>query len=130
MDESLMHEGIDDRIAACARNGSCAGLVLKPMTLGGVARSMDLARKASERGWPVYFTHSFDSPIAAAATAEVALSSTGAVGPCGLDSFGRDDDWPSARVAQIERAAITPHDGAGLEVGAVVRAIRAATETS
>jgi L-Ala-D/L-Glu epimerase len=124
MDESLQVPGATERIRACAGRRTCSTLVLKPMALGGIVRCLELARLAADCGLEVLLTHLFDGPVAAAATAELALAlAAGAavngatVRACGLDSFGRSDDWPPATSPyQIESTHIRPGPRPGLGI--------------
>jgi L-alanine-DL-glutamate epimerase-like enolase superfamily enzyme len=95
-------------IEALAKKKIVSSLVLKPMLLG-LTRTWELARLAEELGLFVIVTHLFDGPVAAAATAEIALSLRGDLRACGLDSFGRAIDWPSSCTPpQILTARLRP----------------------
>jgi L-Ala-D/L-Glu epimerase len=121
MDESLVQEEDESDalmlMHACVERKICSGFVLKPMALG-ILRTIALARFAEAHGLFVIVTHLFDGPIAAAATSEVALSLSGDVRACGLDSFGREEDWPAVckPPSQIAAAKISCGERPGLSL--------------
>jgi L-alanine-DL-glutamate epimerase-like enolase superfamily enzyme len=119
MDESLLETGWQERAEACAGRGIVGAFVLKPMAAGGWLRCIDLAQRSRELAWWTYVTHLFDGPIAAAATAELALSLGGESHPSGIDLYGRSDDWPTLAPLQIGESHIMPLEHHGLGVDAI-----------
>jgi len=123
MDESLMHDGWRERVADAAGRRACSALVLKPMALGGFIASLEVARVAHAHGMSTYVTHLFDGPLAAAATAELALSLPTHVLACGLDAYGRINDWLEAPVKQIGETHVRPGTQTGLGVDEIASSI-------
>jgi o-succinylbenzoate synthase len=73
LDESLLGLDTDD----LAAHAACCGagfVVLKPMILGGLSRCLDLGRHAAALHLGVVVSHSFDGPVALAASAALALA--------------------------------------------------------
>jgi o-succinylbenzoate synthase len=68
LDESLEHREfetrIETRIEDLAKRGLIAALVLKPMLLGGVVRTLELAAIARSLGLGAIISHAFDGPRA------------------------------------------------------------------
>lgn len=81
-DESL---AIPALVAALLEARGCAAFVLKPTILGGLDRSLSIARRAAARGIDVVVTHLFDGPYSMAAAAELALALPRPPLACGLD---------------------------------------------
>ncbi len=128
MDESLLEPDAEAILRTCAARKTCAALVLKPMVLG-LVRTLNLARLAQELGLSVIVTHLFDGPVAAAATAEIALAVPGDVRAAGLDSFGRAEDWPaSCTPEQVGPSHLRPGQRPGLGVDPLVADIVGAEE--
>jgi len=70
-DEALSEPGSLDAII---EQRAADHLVLKPMRLGGLRRSVEIARRASEAGMPSFVTTTFDSSIGTAAALHVAAA--------------------------------------------------------
>jgi len=115
LDESLMRDDWRDRLAAAARAGFLAAVVLKPMTLGGFDRCLSVAEAAHSAGLAVIVTHVFDGPIGSAAAACLALAVRGPLMPCGLDAHGRLEH----ALAALDQTHILPFKAHGLGVDAV-----------
>ncbi len=81
LDESLQHLGQAELRALAPR---VHALVLKPMTLGGALRCLELARLAAELGLSVCVSHLHDGPVARAATLALAQALPGRVLACGI----------------------------------------------
>ena len=65
------------------------GLVLKPMFIGGLQRSLTLAERAAAAGLSVVVTTALDAAIGRAGALHVAAACPqGALWPCGLDTGG------------------------------------------
>lgn len=73
LDESLQRLG-SNAIEQLARARRARYLVLKPMTLGGISRCLELAELAHALGLRAVLSHSFDGPWAFRATAAAALA--------------------------------------------------------
>jgi o-succinylbenzoate synthase len=122
MDESLQEPGWQERIDDWTRRGVAGAIVLKPMALGGLRRCLEFGGIAAGLGWPLYVTHLFDGPIAAAACAALALSLPGQVLACGLDTHQRRLDWPTERPDAIGDSEIVCSARPGLGVDAMAHA--------
>ena len=96
--------------------GHVRALVIKPAVVGGVTATLDLAKIAREYGAEPVLSHTFDGPIARAATAELALALQTKLA-AGLGSHPALDLWPRHRIAAIRGRQIGPHavPGLGLE---------------
>lgn len=70
-DEALSEPGALDAIL---EQRAADFLVLKPMRLGGLRRSVGIARRASDAGMPSFVTTTFDSSIGTAAALHVAAA--------------------------------------------------------
>ena len=99
---------------------SLAGLVLKPMALGGALRCIAIAQAAQRAKVPVVVTHLLDGPVSAALSAELAAALPGRVLACGLATHPNLLAW-GVEIAQLcgpfARSAGRP--GLGLEVSEV-----------
>jgi o-succinylbenzoate synthase len=88
-------------------------VVLKPTVLGGFRASLEIAERAAEFGAESTVSHTFDGPIARAATAEIAL-----VLQCpravGLGMHPALDLWPPCDTAAIDGRRIVEHHEFGL----------------
>ncbi len=80
-DESLQPPG------ARVDGPGVAAVVIKPMCVGGITRSLELAAAARALGLGVVLSHLFDGPIALAAAAALALAVASPVRAQGLDRF-------------------------------------------
>ena len=78
---------------------ACAGLVLKPTLLGGLAVCLDLAERSRGAGKSVVVTHAFDGPVALAAAAELALACQADL--AGLDAHAALGEGWSDRIATL-----------------------------
>ena len=110
MDESLAEDGWTERIVTCAARQTCAAIVLKPTSLGGVLRCLAIADVAERAGMSMIVTHTFDGPIASAAAACLALALRGRVLPCGLDSRHRLE----RPIAPVTDTHVVPFDAPGI----------------
>ncbi|MEG0820642.1 MAG: enolase C-terminal domain-like protein [Burkholderiaceae bacterium] len=115
-DESLAHAGGWPALAA-----SCQVLVLKPTLLGGLLRCRQLGHEAAERGLAVSLTHTFDGPIAQAATAQLALALPGRVLACGLGRHAAAGVWPAEIWPPWQANAITAREAPGLGLPDLLR---------
>lgn len=110
LDESLRDPELSLRLLD---TGKIRAVVLKPMVLGGFQASLELADRASVRGADSLVSHTFDGPIARAATAELALVLQSPLA-AGLGWHPGLDLWPPQHTAAIRGRAIVPHDSPGL----------------
>lgn len=110
LDESLLDADVAQRALGSER---VRAVVLKPTVLGGFGACLDWAERGAVAGADSLVSHTFDGPIARAATAELAL-----VLQCrlaaGLGSHPALDPWPPNEVAAIAGRRIVPHDAPGL----------------
>ena len=85
-DESARDE---DDVARLIDAEAVDGLVLKPMVIGGLQRSLTLAERAAAPGLSVVVTTALDAAIGRAGALHVAAACPqAAVWPCGLDTGG------------------------------------------
>ncbi|WP_049987528.1 mandelate racemase/muconate lactonizing enzyme family protein [Halobellus rufus] len=109
LDESLARSGADEVLAAEAADV----LVCKPMALGGPRQTLDVARRASERGVDVVVTTTVDAVVARVGAVHVAAALPD-VSACGLatGSILAADLAPDP--APIEGGAIRVPSGPGI----------------
>jgi L-alanine-DL-glutamate epimerase-like enolase superfamily enzyme len=110
LDETLRDEALAMQLL---QSGRIAAVVIKPMVVGGLRASFAIAERAAEHGARYLVSHSFDGPIARAATAELALALQTELA-AGLGVHPALSLWPPHRIAAIHGREIVPHDAAGL----------------
>jgi L-alanine-DL-glutamate epimerase-like enolase superfamily enzyme len=110
LDETLLDDALSQRLL---ESGRIAAVVIKPMVLGGLRASFDIAEKAAEHGARYLVSHTFDGPIARAATAELALALQTELA-AGLGEHPALGLWPPHRIAAIRNRQIVPHEAPGL----------------
>jgi len=110
LDESLRDEELSRRLLG---SGAIRAVVIKPMVLGGVRASFEVAERAAAHGAQYFVSHTFDGPIARAVTAELALALQTELA-AGLGSHPALALWPPHRIAAIRDRQIVPHDAPGL----------------
>lgn len=110
LDETLRDRELSERLL---QTGRISAVVLKPMVLGGFCASFDAAERAAACGAGHVVSHTFDGPIARAATAELALAlqSTRAAGLGWHPALAL---WNPHAIAAIDGRMITPHGSPGL----------------
>ncbi|RMF70768.1 MAG: O-succinylbenzoate synthase, partial [Acidobacteria bacterium] len=109
-DESLMYETAREE---ALERAPISAVVLKPMTLGGLRASLDLARRARERGLDVIVSHLHGGPVAHAMACELALALDPPPLPCGLDTGpaldalgGPPPQWRAAWIVPVDRPGL------------------------
>jgi len=114
LDESLRDEELSRRLLG---SGTIRAVVIKPMVLGGLRASFEVAEQAAAHGAQCLVSHTFDGPIARAVTAELALTLQTELA-AGLGPHPALALWPPHRIAAIRDRQIVPHDapGLGLEI--------------
>jgi L-alanine-DL-glutamate epimerase-like enolase superfamily enzyme len=110
LDESLRDEALSQRLL---ESGRIAAVVIKPMVLGGLRASFEIAEKAAAHGARYLVSHTFDGPIARAMTAELALALQTELA-AGLGEHPALALWPPYRIAAIRARQIVPHTAPGL----------------
>ena len=110
LDESLRDPEHRARLLDTER---VAALVLKPMVLGGIGACLQLAEQGAERGAGCLISHTFDGPIARAASAELALALQTPFA-AGLGEHPALALWPPHEIAAIRDRTIAAHDASGL----------------
>jgi L-alanine-DL-glutamate epimerase-like enolase superfamily enzyme len=110
LDESLRDEELSRRLLG---SGAIRAVVIKPMVLGGLRASFEVAEQAAAHDAQYVVSHTFDGPIARAATAELALTLQTELA-AGLGPHPALELWPSHRTAAIRHRQIVPHDAPGL----------------
>jgi o-succinylbenzoate synthase len=113
LDESLARADAPSIMTAVAHAQAFAAVILKPTTLGGLTRCLELAAMGAALGAEPVVTHTFDGPVAMAAAAELALALP-AARMTGLAPHGYLRAYPRLRGAAIGEAAVTSHDAPGL----------------
>ena len=110
LDETLRDEALSRSLL---ESGRIAAVVIKPMVLGGLRASFEIAEQAAAHGARCLVSHTFDGPIARAMTAELALALQTELA-AGLGEHPALDLWPPYRIAAIRGRQIIPHRAPGL----------------
>lgn len=110
LDESLGDEALARQLI---ESGRIAAVVIKPMVLGGLRASFEIAERAASHGAKYLVSHTFDGPIARAVTAELALALQTELA-AGLGEHPALALWPPHRIAAVRGRQIVPHDMPGL----------------
>jgi L-alanine-DL-glutamate epimerase-like enolase superfamily enzyme len=110
LDESLRDPELRAKLLD---SGRICAVVLKPMVLGGLSASFALAEQAAEHDAGYLVSHTFDGPIARAATAELALALQTPLA-AGLGEHPGLLLWTPHRIAAIDGRRIVSHDAPGL----------------
>ena len=113
LDESLLQEDVARRLLESER---VRAVVLKPTLLGGFGACFEWAERAADAAADFLVSHTFDGPIARAATAELALALQCRLA-AGLGSHPALDLWPPHDIAAIDGRRIVPHEAPGLGLG-------------
>ncbi|HZA14382.1 MAG TPA: o-succinylbenzoate synthase [Myxococcaceae bacterium] len=94
-------------------------LVLKPMVLGGLWRSLEIARRAAARGVGTYVSSSLDGVVARGAAAQLAAALPGGEWASGLGVGGLFRDEPERHPVTPRRGriALDPTPGLGFDGG-------------
>ncbi|MEM7434456.1 MAG: mandelate racemase/muconate lactonizing enzyme family protein [Myxococcota bacterium] len=112
IDETLRDEAPS---RAALATGAVRALVIKPTVVGGLTAALDLAKIARAHGAEPVLSHTFDGPVARAASAEVALA-VGATLAQGLGEHACLSLWPPAEIASIQDFELRSHRVPGLGV--------------
>jgi L-alanine-DL-glutamate epimerase-like enolase superfamily enzyme len=110
LDETLRDEALARQLL---ESGRIVAVVIKPMVLGGLRASFEIAEHAAAHGAQYLVSHTFDGPIARAATAELALALQTELA-AGLGEHPALGLWPPHRIAAIADRQIIPHRAPGL----------------
>lgn len=110
LDETLGDEALAQRLLG---SGRIDAVVLKPMVLGGLRASLEIAERAAEHGARAVVSHTFDGPIARAAAAELALALQTDLA-AGLGAHPALALWPPCEIAAIAGRTVVPHGAPGL----------------
>jgi len=110
LDESLRDPALAHRLL---ESGRIAAVVIKPMVVGGLRASFEIAERAAAHGAQYLVSHTFDGPIARAVTAELALALQTDLA-AGLGEHPALGLWPPHRIAAIADRQIVPHEAPGL----------------
>lgn len=110
LDESLRDE---DSARALLASGRIRAVVLKPTVLGGLRASLEWAERAAEHEVACLLSHTFDGPVARAASAELALALQTELA-AGLGVHPGLALWPPSDTAAIAGRTIVAHDSPGL----------------
>jgi o-succinylbenzoate synthase len=98
VDESLADAALREELLEAR---GCAGVVLKP-TLLGLFECLELGREARARGLAVTVTHTFEGPIALAASCATALALAHAGAVAGLDRHPALAAFPRAAIGALD----------------------------
>jgi o-succinylbenzoate synthase len=109
VDETLAQQSVDDVLAADAADV----LVLKPMALGGPARTLGVADRAAEAGVESVVTTTIDAVVARVTALHVAAA-LGDPPACGLATGGMLERDLTADPAPVSAGAMRLPDGPGL----------------
>lgn len=118
LDESLQRDASAGTLDAVVARCPLAALVLKPMTLGGFSRCLELARWAQSRGIDVIVSHVYDGPVALAAAAHLALAVGSPIRAAGLAPHAGLGAWPELEVPLVRAAHVIADDSPGLGIEA------------
>jgi O-succinylbenzoate synthase len=110
LDETLRDEVLSQQLL---ETGKIRAVVLKPMVLGGLRASIEVAERAALHGAKYLVSHTFDGPIARAVTAELALALQTELA-AGLGAHPALMLWPPQQIAAIQGRQIVSHDVPGL----------------
>ncbi len=110
LDETLRDDTLCVRLL---ETGKIRAVVLKPTVLGGLRASFDAAERAAGFGADYLVSHTFDGPIARAATAELGLALQ-TERAAGLGWHPGLELWTPHEIAAIQGRMIVPHDEPGL----------------
>ncbi len=110
LDETLRDPSLADELL---QDGRICAVVLKPTVLGGLRASFEMAERAAAHGVPSLVSHTFEGPVARAATAELALALQTELA-AGLGGHAALELWPPHDIAAIAGRQIAPHDQPGL----------------
>lgn len=115
LDESLGRADAAELIASLASRGLLGALVLKPMAIGGILRSAELAALARTLGLEPIVSHLLDGPIAHAAASQLALATSSITLAAGLDRHSGLTAWPDLEAPHLSAHQIVSEPGpAGL----------------
>lgn len=103
LDESLQS---DAPTAAAASEHGVRAYVLKPTTLGGLMRALELAADARNAGLVAVASHAYEGPVGFSAVAALALALGGDRPPDGLDWHAGVADAPSLPAFDTARGRI------------------------
>ncbi|MBN2197003.1 MAG: hypothetical protein JW751_29635 [Polyangiaceae bacterium] len=123
LDESL-RDAPPGALRRVRRQGFPLAVVLKPMLLGGVARSLELATEARELDIDVIVTHLFDGPLGLATAATVALAVGTRARAMGLDPHPALPVLSNWQVAALAGARVVTWTEPGLGVGPMLPGVR------
>lgn len=107
LDESLLgatSAGLSAMVSTLAPRA----IVLKPMAIGGITRSIELADCARHLGLEVVITHLFDGPLAHRAASALALMLQSGKLAAGLAQHPGLEAWPSATLALTREVHLDP----------------------
>ncbi|MGB3053008.1 MAG: enolase C-terminal domain-like protein [Polyangiales bacterium] len=110
LDETLRDEALSQQLL---ESGRIVAIVIKPMVLGGLRASFEIAERAAAHGARYLVSHTFDGPIARAMTAELALALQTELA-AGLGEHPALGLWPPHRIAAIRGRQIISHGAPGL----------------
>jgi L-alanine-DL-glutamate epimerase-like enolase superfamily enzyme len=110
LDETLRDEALSQQLL---KSGRIRAVVIKPMVVGGLRASFEIAERAAAHGARYLVSHTFDGPIARAVTAELALALQTELA-AGLGEHPALGLWPPHRIAAIRDRQIVPHGEPGL----------------
>ncbi len=113
-DESLIGPEGDARLSSLGNRGLLGAVVLKPMTLGGLLRARELARRARAAGAPAIVSHTLDGPIALTAAAALAVTLPEPRLAAGLGRHPGLGAWPEVELPALGKRTVLPVDGEGL----------------
>jgi o-succinylbenzoate synthase len=103
LDETLQETPPDPSVA---REHGVRAYVLKPTTLGGFVRSLELARDARAAGIAAVASHAYEGPVGFSAVAALSLGLGAGRPDDGLDRHAGVADWPALPAFDAERRRI------------------------
>jgi o-succinylbenzoate synthase len=119
LDESLAGDEGLRLLSRLTAAGVCKWVVLKPTVLGGVLACMEIARRARAGGAEPIVSHTFDGPLAMAASAELAVALPPPRHAAGLDRHAALRAWPDIDVPTLTGAELVPSEEPGLGIAPV-----------
>lgn len=110
LDETLRDKALSEQLL---KSGLIRAVVIKPMVVGGLRASFEIAERAAAHGAQYLVSHTFGGPIARAVTAELALALQTELA-AGLGEHPALALWPPYRIAAIHNREIVSHGEPGL----------------
>jgi len=113
LDETVMQEEWLERLSGA---DSVGAVIIRPSIAGGIAKSLELARRVRELRKKAVVTSLFESGVGLAACVHLAAAIGGEIPPCGLDTLGYLEDSLILEGLPVRNARIEVPRAPGLGV--------------